>query len=209
MFKFDLSQEPLSSREFQVELHRLKALRKDQIKRSCISDVLHAFVFIGLYFSQFLSGYSVLIAVAISTVFALVMAMISKEALVLTDKIVIAFIVAGAAVATTLILTITMKEELTGSLVAGLTTGSIVIVGATLGRQIKQVMILLDEMKPIIDDEPALHEIAQLCRRYPHFEVYRELAAQNLRPHLSYGELSAMREWDRREHGHQARSNGS
>jgi len=196
MFKFDLSQEPLSSRELQAELTTLKNLRKDQIKQSCISDVLHAFVFIGLYFSHFLSGYSVLIAVAISTVFALVMAMISRERLLLTDKLAIAFIALGTAAATTLILTIIMKEEIIGSLVAGLTTGSIVIVGATLGRRIKQVMITLDEMKPIIDDEQSLQEITKFCRQHPQLDTYRELAAQNLRPHLTYGELAAMRKWD-------------
>lgn len=197
MFKFDLSEEPLSSRELQAELTSLKGLRKDQIKHSCISDVLHAFVFIGLYFSHFLSGYSVLIAVAISTVFALVMAMITRERLRLTDKMAIAFIALGTIAATTLILIITMKEEFIGSLVAGLTSGSIVIVGATLGRRIKQVMVTLDEMKPVIDDDQSLQEMASLCRKHPQLDRYRELATQNLRPHLTYGELAAMREWDK------------
>ncbi|MCW8892099.1 MAG: hypothetical protein OQL18_02120 [Deltaproteobacteria bacterium] len=205
MFQFDLSLEPLTYQELQAELEVLKGLRKNQIKYSCISDVLHAFVFIGLYFSHFLGGYSVLVAVAISTVFAIILATVTRKTLQLGDRIAIAAIALGTTIATGIILNIMLNEEIIGSLVAGLTAGSIVIVGATLGRRIKQVMVAIEEFKPIAEDDHARQELMALCRKHPKLDDYRELAVQNLRPHLTYGELSAMRAWS----SHQALSNGS
>ncbi len=195
MFHFDLTKEPLTNRELEAELQTLKELRKVQIKYSCSSDVLHAFVFIGLYYSQFLSGYAVLVSVVLSTVVALVLAMTSRDNLKLSDQIAIGFLSLGTAIATFMTLTMAMNEPFAGSLVAGLTTGSIVIVGATLGRQIKRVMAAIEAMKPIIDDGIARQEIMVLCRDFPDLDDYRELAAQYLRPHLTYGELAAMRKW--------------
>ncbi|NOQ42591.1 MAG: hypothetical protein GQ563_08845 [Desulfuromusa sp.] len=195
MFHFDLTKEPLTNRELEAELQTLKVLRKVQIKYSCISDVLHAFVFIGLYYSQFLSGYAVLVAVVLSTVVALVLAMTSRDNLKLSDQITIGALSLGTSIATFMTLTMAMDEPFGGSLVAGLTTGSIVIVGATLGRQIKRVMTAIEAMKPIIDDDIARHEIMTLCRDFPELDDYREKATQYLRPHLAYGELAAMREW--------------
>ena len=195
MFHFDLTQEPLTDRELEAELQTLKESRKVQIKYSCISDVLHAFVFIGLYYSHFLSGYAILVAVALSTVVALVLATTSRDNLKLSDQIAIGVLSLGTAIATILILSMAMKQALAGSLVAGLTTGSIVIVGATLGRQIKKVLATIEAMKPIIDDDIARHEIMTLCRDFPELDDYRESAAQYLRPHLTYGELAEMRKW--------------
>ena len=195
MFHFDLTKEPLTNRELEAELQTLKKMRKVQIKYSCVSDVLHAFVFIGLYYSHFLSGYAVLVAVVLSTVVALVLAMTSRDNLKLSDQIAIGVLSLGTAIATFMTLTMAMNEPFTGSLVASLTTGSIVIVGATLGRQIKRVLAAIEEMKPIIDDDIARQEIMALCREFSELDDYRELAAQYLRPHLTYGEMAAMRKW--------------
>lgn len=195
MFHFDLTKEPLTNRELDAELQTLKDLRKVQIKYSCISDVLHAFVFIGLYYSQFLSGYAVLAAVVLSTVVALTLALTSRDNLKLSDQIAIGILSLGTAVATFMTLTMAMNEPFTGSLVASITTGSIVIVGATLGRQIKKVLAAIEAIKPIRDDDVARQELMALCHKFPELDDYREKAAQYLRPHLSYGELTAMRKW--------------
>ncbi|MCK5825654.1 MAG: hypothetical protein KAG93_01365 [Desulfuromusa sp.] len=195
MFHFDLTQDPLTNRELEAELQTLKKLRKVQIKYSCISDVLHAFIFIGLYYSQFLSGYAILVAVALSTAVALVLAMTSREKLKLSDQIAIGILSLGTPIATMMILSMAMQQALVGSIVAGLTTGSIVIVGATLGRKIKMVLATIEAMKPIIDDNIARQEIMTLCRNFPELDNYRESATQYLRPHLTYGELAEMRKW--------------
>ncbi|PLX97983.1 MAG: hypothetical protein C0622_11960, partial [Desulfuromonas sp.] len=65
--------------------------------------------------------------------------------------------------------------------------------GATLGRKVKAVMEMIDAMKPIIDDQFADIEIGVICRNFPELEHYRAQAAMNLRPHLTYAELEAMR----------------
>lgn len=195
MFHFDLTQEPLTNRELEAELQILKESRKIQIKYSCISDVLHAFVFIGLYYSHFLSGYAILAAVGLSTVVALVLATTSRDNLKLSDRIAIGALSLGTTIATTIILIMALKQTLAGSIVAGLTTGSIVIVGATLGRQIKKVLAAIEAMKPIIDDNIARQEVMTLCREFPALDAYRESATQYLRPHLTYGELAEMRKW--------------
>ena len=195
MFHFDLTKEPLTNRELEAELQALKELRKVQIKYSCISDVLHAFIFICLYYSHFLSGYAILVAVVLSTVVALVLATTSRDNLKLSDQIAIGVLSLGTAIATVLILVMAMQQAIAGSIVAGLTTGSIVIVGATLGRKIKEVLAAIEAIKPIIDDNNARQEIMSLCRKFPELDTYRESAAQYLRPHLSYGELAEMRKW--------------
>jgi len=50
-------------------------------------------------------------------------------------------------------------------------------------------------MKPIIDDEISWQKVMTLCRKFPELDEYRQSAAQNLRPHLTYGELEAMEKW--------------
>ncbi|MDX2479509.1 MAG: hypothetical protein QNK24_04125 [Desulfuromusa sp.] len=207
MFHFDLTEEPLTNLELKAELQILKDLRKVQIKYSCISDVLHAFIFIGLYFNHFLSGYAILVAIALSTVVAIILATASRENLKLSDQVAMGVLALGTSIATIMILIGAMKEPLTGSLVAGLVTGSIVIVGATLGRKIKKVMSAIEDMKPIIDDQVARQEVMNLCQKFPKLDEYRESATQNLRPYMTYGELSAMRNWTK-ETDH-ARSKGS
>ena len=106
-----------------------------------------------------------------------------------------ALLAVGAAVAVAVILVQLLQQSLPGSLIATLLTGSIVIVGATLGRQIKEVMVAIEDLKQIGDDEQAQQELINLCRQFPPLAQYRELAASYLRPTLTYGELKAMREW--------------
>ena len=195
MFQFDLTQEPLTNPELKTEQQKLKVIRKQQIKYSCISDVFHTFIFIALYFGQMLSGTAVMVAVAISTVSALILAMSNRHILKAFDRITMAIIAVGAALAVAVILIQMLQQPLPGSLIATLLTGSIVIVGATLGRQIKEVMVVIEDLKQIGDDERAQQELLNLCRQFPPLAQYREQAASYLRPTLTYGELKAMRKW--------------
>ena len=195
MFQFDLSQEPLTNLELKTEQQKLKVIRKQQIKYSCISDVFHTFIFIALYFGQMLSGTAVMVAVAISTVSALILAMSRRRIRKTSDRITMAILAVGAAVAVAVILIQMLQQPLPGSLIAILLTGSIVIVGATLGRQIKEVMVAIEDLKQIGDDEQAQQELVSLCRQFPPLAQYREQATSYLRPTLTYGELKAMRNW--------------
>jgi len=182
MFQFDLSQEPLTNLELKTEQQKLKVIRKQQIKYSCISDVFHTFIFIA-------------VAVAISTVSALILAMTNRRSRKASDRITMAILAVGAAVAVAVILIQMLQQPLPGSLIAILLTGSIVIVGATLGRQIKEVMVAIEDLKQIGDDEQAQQELVSLCRQFPPLAQYREQATSYLRPTLTYGELKAMRNW--------------
>lgn len=100
----------------------------------------------------------------------------------------------AAATAVIVVLTTQMQQPRTGSFIAGLLTVSIVIVGATLGRRIKKVLISSEELKSIIDDPHAQQEMNTLCQQFPELQEYRQQAASYLRPTLTYGELNAMRE---------------
>jgi TusA-related sulfurtransferase len=194
IYQFDLTQEPLTNQELKTEREKLKIIRKEQIKYSCISDVLHTFVFIALYFSQILSGYAVLVAVGISTGCALMIATATRNPSKPTNSITILLSAVGAATTVVVLLTLQMQQTLTGSIIAGLLTASIVIVGATLGRRIKKVLISGEELKSIVDDPHAQQELKALCQQFPELEEYRQQAASYLRPTLTYGELKAMRE---------------
>ena len=197
MFQFDLTQEPLTSRELKEEQDKVKAKRKELIKYSCISDVFHAFIFIAIYFAQLLSGYAIMAAVGLSTVCAIILATATRNTLNRGDVFSAATIATATAVAVVFILHLTMHQSLTGSILAGLLAGSIVIVGATLGRKIKQVMTLAEDLKPVTDDPLAQREINELCRKYQFLNDYCDQASRYLRPQLTYGELKAMRQWVR------------
>ncbi len=199
MFQFDLSKEPLTNQELKTELQILKKLRKVQIKYSCIADVFHATVFIGLYFSHLLSGYAALFTIAVSTIFAAILAIVTSQTLKFSDRLALGIIASGTTIATIIILITTMKEPVSGSSIAGLAAGSIVIVGVTLGRKIKQVMVAIEDMKPTSEDETAQHQLMILCRKFPDLNEYRELAVRNLRPNLTYGELAAMENWAKKQ----------
>ena len=195
MYQFDLTREPLTNLELKTEREKLKVIKQEQIKYSCISDVLHTFIFIALCFSQILSGYAVLVAIGISTGCALIVATATRSPFKSTNLIVMLLSAIGAATVVTFLLLIQMQQPLTGSIIAGFLTASIVVVGATLGRKIKKVLISSEELKPIIDDPHAQRELATLCQQFPVLEEYRQQAASYLRPTLTYGELKAMRKW--------------
>ncbi len=207
MFQFDLNREPLTSVELKEELNKVKEMRKELIKYSCISDVFHAFLFIALYFAQMLSGYAIMAAVGLSTLCAIILATATKSRLNRGDIFSAGIIAAATSVAVIFILNLTMHQPLSGSILAGLLSGSIVMVGATLGRKIKQVMTLAEDFKTLIDDPQAQREIADLCKDHPFLNDYRERAASYFRPQLTYGELKAMRRWVQNDP--YARSNGS
>jgi hypothetical protein len=195
MFRFNLADEPLTNLELKAELQRHKDLRTVQIKYSCVSDVLHAFIFIALYFNHFLSGYAILVAVGLSTVVALLLATVPRQTLIKSDMVVIVLLSAGTAMTSGILLSKIMNESFIGSFIAALAAGSIVIIGATLGRKIKKVLTAIESMKPIIDDEISWQNVMTRCRKFPELDEYRQSAAQNLRPHLTYGELEAMEKW--------------
>lgn len=199
MIDFDVTGEPLSTPELQIAVQEIKSARKQLVKYSCISDVLHAFVFIALYFSGSLGGLAILTAVGISTLVAVAMALVRDKGALTTGLFfatVISVITAGAIYAT---LTTYCTSALPGTSMASLLGASIVIIGSTLGRQVKRVLIALEETKSIVDDQVAVQELADLCRAHETLSTYRERAVMNLRPHLTYGELKAMREWAARQ----------
>jgi len=206
MFQFDLTQEPLTDRELKEEQKKVKEKRKELIKYSCISDVFHAFIFIAIYFAQMLSGYAIMAAVGLSTVCAIILATATRSKLNRGDIFSAVIIAIATAIAVVFILQLAMHQPLAGSVLAGLLAGSIVIVGATLGRKIKQVMTLAEDLKPVTDDLQAQHEIAKLCHKHQILSDYCDQASRYLRPQLTYGELKAMRQWVSDNY---ARSNGS
>ena len=195
MYQFDLTQEPLTNLELKSERENLKVIRKEQIKYSCISDVSHSVIFIALYFNQMLSGYAVLAAIGLSTICALGVATMSRQPSKLSNRIAISVIAGGTAAAVTTILVLMMKQSLSGGIIAGLLTGSIIVVGGTLGRKIKEVIVAIEDLKPISDDTHAQQELAALCHQFSKLADYREQATSYLRPTLTYGELKAMRNW--------------
>ena len=199
MFQFDLTREALTNFELKEEQNKVKAARKEQIKYSCISDVFHAFIFIAIYFGHLLSGYAIMAAVGLGTTCAIVLATTTRNKLNRSDIFSASIIAVGAGVAVAFILQLTMQQPLLGSVLAGILVGSIVIIGATLGRKIKWVMTLTEDLKPVAEDPYAQQEIADLCRKHPFLAEYRDQAARYLRPHLTYGELKAMRQWAERD----------
>ncbi len=195
MLSFDLTEEPPTMQEIRAEQQLLQAEKKRLIINSCLSDGLHAVVFLALYLSDQLSGYGLLVALALATVIALTLAAVTRRDLRLSDRIAIAAIAIGSAAAVSVILFSLMAETVIGSLIAGLAAGSIVVTGAILGRKIKQVMVGLEELRSIAEDDYAVQEVTGICRLYPEMEEYRQQALQILRPNLTYGELWAMQKW--------------
>jgi len=118
MFRFNLADEPLTNLELKAELQRHKDLRTVQIKYSCVSDVLHAFIFIALYFNHFLSGYAILVAVGLSTVVALLLATVPRQTLIKSDMVVIVLLSAGTAMTSGILLSKIMNESFIGSFIA-------------------------------------------------------------------------------------------
>lgn len=207
MYQFNLNNEPPTARELVAVESELKQLRRNLVKKSCISDGTHALMLMVLYFGNFISGAAITVTVALSLVVALILATATREALYLSDLIAIGATAIGVITAVSAILGVGMAQPWDASCVAGLTAGSIVISGTWLGRALKAVMYSLEKLKPISVDDQAYEVLTLLCRKYPSLNQYRNQAAQNLRPHLTYGELEAMQHWHE-QHGQEDRCSG-
>jgi hypothetical protein len=201
-FSFDLTLDPPTSRELDIAKAELKTQRSKLMVRSCISDGIHLLLLLLLYFGNFLSGPAVLVLIALSLVIAIILATATRESLFFSDLIAVAIIIITTAAATTLLLAIAMHQPLGGSIVAGLLAATIVTSGTILGRSLKKIIFAIEQLKPIPADDPVLEEVGLFCQRYPALRYYREQASRNLRPHLTYGELFAMRNWHQQHSEH-------
>lgn len=197
MYRFDLNEGPPTAQELAAALAEHKRHRRRLMKFACISDVAHLLILLVFYFGDFLSGGAVLVLFALSLVVALVLATASRDRLQFTDLVAIAATIGGTAGATTLLLGAGMDQPWPASIAAGLTAGSITLSGTLLGRLLKRVMAAIEQMKPIPLDDAALVELGFLCRQDDRLRQYRDQAVQNLRPHLTFGELDAMRDYYR------------
>ncbi len=192
---FDLSQPPPSHRELAQEKTRLLLLKKQQVKWSVMLDASHGLVLLGIYYFKMLSGYGLLLAVGLATATAILLAGGFKKRLQTIDIISVAGISLVATLAVAGILYGWMTEPLTGSLLTGSVAGSIVFVGALLGRKVLQVFQGLENLKSLAENDQAVQEMLSLCRQQPALEAYRQQALEILRPNLTFGELQAMRDW--------------
>ncbi|GEM_PF-1003501 len=195
MYSFDLTLEPPTSRELNSVLNDLKKQRSKLMVRSCVSDGIHILLLLLLYFGHFLSGPAILVLVVLSLIIAIVLATSTRESLLFSDLIAIAITIVTTATAVTLLLAISMNQPFGASIFAGLLAASIVTSGTILGRALKKIMFALEQLKSIPDDDPVIDELKIFCQRYQALNDYREQALRNLRPHLTYGELFAMRDW--------------
>jgi len=204
MYSFDLTLEPPTSKELDSALGELKKQRSKLMVRSCISDGIHILLLLLLYFGNFLSGPAILVLISLSLVIAIVLATSTRESLLFSDLIAIAMTIVTTATTAALLLAISMKQPLSASIIAGLLAGSIVTSGTILGRALKKIMFAIEQLKSIPDDDPVMEELNIFCQRYPALRHYREQASCNLRPHLTYGELFAMRDWHQQQREQQA-----
>jgi hypothetical protein len=195
MYFFDLTLDPPTSTELGSSLTVLKQERRKLMVRSCISDGIHILLLLLFYFGNFLSGPAIMVLIALSLVIAIVLATSTRESLLFSDLIAIAISIVTTAAAATLLLAISMNQPWGASIIAGLLAGSIVTSGTILGRALKKIMFSIEQLRQIPDDDPVIDELNIFCQRYPELRHYREQAARNLRPHLTYGELFAMRDW--------------
>lgn len=198
IFPFDLTLDPPTSRELDIIMAELKKQRSKLLIRSSIADGIHLVLLLLLYFGNFLSGPAVLVLIALSLVVAIVLATSTRESLLFSDLVAIAVTIASTTAATTLLLVIAMSQPWGTSIVAGLLAASICISGTILGRALKKIMFTIEQLQPIPADDPLLEELGFFCQRYPALRHYREQSSRNLRPHLTYGELFAMRNWHQR-----------
>lgn len=199
MYSFDLTLDPPTSKELGYVMSELKQHRRKLMIRSSISDGIHILLLLLLYFSNFLSGPAILVLVALSLVIAIILATSTRESLFFSDLVAIAVTIVTTAAATTLLLAISMNQPWGASIIAGLLAGTIVTSGTILGRELKKIMFAVEQLKSIPDDDPVIDEVNIFCQRYPDLRHYREQASRNLRPHLTYGELFAMRDWHQRQ----------
>ena len=193
--EFDLTLDPPTRQEIQAEQDRFKKQRKQALRSGLISDGLHALVLFSLYFAGLFSGTAFLIAVLLGTSIAIILATGTRKKLAGSDHIALLVIVLCSCFTVGYIMVWYFKEPVSGGVIAGLATGSIITTGSLLGRKIMQVLSALELLELIDDDHPALHELLTLCRDNPELEEYRQHARDILRPFLTFGELKAMQKW--------------
>jgi len=195
MFHFSGHSEPPTAFEINERRHQLRAQRNKLFRSSCISDLGHGLFFFALYFYGQLTGPATLTAIVLATVCAIVLASATHRELSRSDKSAVAAVTLGVTMAIPLLLMRLMSQATFAAMAAGLGGGSLVIIGATLGRKVRLVMSDLEDLKPFQDDEPASQELLMMSRQFTEIAHYREQASRILRPHLTYGELKAMRRW--------------
>lgn len=199
MYSFDLTLDPPTSKELGYVMSELKQHRRRLMVRSCVSDGIHILLLLLLYFGNFLSGPAILVLIALNLVIAIILATSTRESLCFSDLVAIAVTIITTAAATTLLLAISMDQSWGASIIAGLLAATIVTSGTILGRELKKIMFAIEQLKSIPDDDPVIDEVKIFCQRYPELHHYREQASRNLRPHLTYGELFAMRDWHQQQ----------
>ncbi len=195
MLNFDITQAPPSRQELATEHKRLTQQKKLQIKSSCISDAAHGSILLGLYLTDLLSGYGLLVAIGMGTMIAVMLAQQGLKSQQSSGNPQIAIFALLGMASVIGILRLVMTEPVAGSLIAGLLAGSMIVAGSIIGRKIMQVYSGLERLKSLAEDETAEAEMRALCRKSPQAEDYRQQALQILRPNLTFGELEAMRKF--------------
>lgn len=193
MLIFDIYQSPPTRHELDAEKKRLSSFKKQLIKQSIVSDGLHGGALLLLYFAGILNGYGLLAVIGLGTVIAIILATSLKK-LKTADVMSVSFVAVAAAFAVGGTVQGLPDENVLGSVLAGVITGSIIMFSTFIGRWMLQVFNGLEMLKSLADDEDAEQEMLQLCREFPHLEDYRQQALQVLRPNLTFGELQSMRE---------------
>jgi len=194
MLTFDISQSPPTSHELEAEKVRLTQFKKQLVRQSFISDGIHGGVLLLLYMTDILTGYGLLAVIGLGTVVAVVLATSLKK-LKAADLMTVAFVAIAASFAVGGTVFGFPNESITGSVLAGVITGSIIMFSTLIGRWMLRVFNGLEELKSLADFAEAEQEMLQLCRENPHLEDYRQQALQILRPNLTFGELKSMRTW--------------
>ena len=132
MLDYDISQPPPTRQELAAERSRLTALKKQQIKASLISDGCHGAIFLILYLTDLLSGLGLIVAISTATLVAVALATTLKKQLAFADMAAVVLASLATIAVVTGVAVWFLQEELLGALLAGVTSGSIVIVGESL-----------------------------------------------------------------------------
>ncbi len=195
MFQFDILCEPPTAAQLKQFRSELLVKRRTLLKYAGLSDCLHLIIFCALYFSGLLSGQAVLGVAVSSIVVALLLA--SRQAPVQRryDIPLLAIVTILMLLASYGFLAYGMEQPLSGSLVAAIASGSVVVLGCLLGAQVKTVFRTIEELQPIVDDQQAQRELQLLSHLFAEIRNYRQQASEILRPNLTYAELSAMKTW--------------
>ena len=195
MITFDITQHPPTRQELEADKQELSTEKKQQIRRSVVSDSVHGAALFGLYWADQLSGYGLQAVIGLGTVLAVIMATTLKKRLHKSDIFTVVFISVAAACAVGGTVHGLPRVTVTGSVSAGLITGSIILFSTLIGRNLLLAYHRIEQLKNLTEYEDAEEEMLQLCRENPQLEDYRQLALQILRPNLTLGELQAMRDW--------------